>query len=214
MMRLHILSCLLCFSVAIFLTSCGGDAAVFDNFGANNPEPLTLNEACHYDITLLDTSFKQDSEDGDRTCILGSKKEVDPVSGMTSTIRNAGLTDQASGYGLVVSKGTLTFNTASGTTPTNTEFESMFEKGDYDFSMDAENGFQLVFMDDDGVEWSSSKGDAINSSNWLSIKDMVSGDVNGVFSVTIRAEFSCGMANDVGDLRGCNGTFVMTFQNE
>lgn len=200
------------FALVLLMTSCV-DENVIDNGGANNSEPLALNEPCHYNITLLDTPYNQDADSGDRTCTIASGGSIDPNTGMATTIPSAGLLDMTSGYGLEISRGTLSYNVTNGSRPGNVNFASMFEEGDYSFSKDAKAGFQLDFMDDNGVIWSSSKGDAINNSNWLKITESTSGEIGGSFFVTIRAEYSCGVANDAGEINGCSGSFVMTFEN-
>lgn len=200
------------FILIVLLTSCGGNET-FDNGGTNTQEPLVLNEPCHYKITLLDTPYNQEADSGDRFCITGSGGSIDPNTGLATTIPSAGLLDMTEGYGLEISRGTLSFNLTNGSRPSNVNFAAMFEEGDYSFSKDAEAGFQLDFMDDDGVIWSSSKGDAINNSNWLEITESISGEVGDAFFVTIRAEYSCGVENDAGDIKGCSGSFTMTFEN-
>ena len=198
--------------LTLLLTSCGGEE-MLNSGGTNNQEPLTLNKPCHYNITLLDTPYKQEAENGDRSCTTGSNGSIDPNTGMATTIPSAGLLDMADGYGLEISRGTLSYNVTNGSKPNNVNFASMFEEGDYFFSKDAAAGFQLDFMDDAGVIWSSSKGDAINNSNWLKITESKSGEIGESFFVTIRAEFSCGVENDAGEIKGCSGSFVMTFEN-
>jgi len=200
-------------ALALLMISCDGDGNMIDNGGTNNPEPLVLNEPCHYSITLVDTPYKQEASNSDRTCITGSERSIDPNTGMATTIPSAGLIEMNDGYGLEISRGTLSYNVTNGSSPGNVNFASMFEEGEYSFSKDADAGFQLDFMDDNGIIWSSSKGDAINNSNWLEIKESTSGEIGGQFFVTIRAEYSCGVANDAGEIKGCSGSFVMTFEN-
>lgn len=202
------------FALAILLTSCEGNDDMLDNGGTNNLEPLVLNEPCHYKITLLDTPYNHDADNGDRICIVGSGGSINPNTGMATTIPKAGLMDMNDGYGLEISRGTLTYNATNGPRPDHVSFASMFEEGDYPFSKNAEAGYELTFMDDDGVEWSSSKGDAINNSNWLEITESISGEIGDSFFVTIRAAYSCGVANDAGEVKGCSGEFVMTFEND
>ena len=155
----------------------------------------------------------RDTDNGNQSCITGSGGSIDPNTGMATTIPSAGLIDINAGYGLEISRGTLSYNVTNGSRPGNVNFASLFEAGDYPFSRDAEAGFQLDFMDDDGITWSSSKGDAINNSNWLTITESISGQVDGRFFVTIRADYSCSVANDAGEIKGCSGEFVMTFEN-
>lgn len=208
------ISYLLFFVSTIFLTSCEGDSDTLDNAGASNQESLiTLNEPCHYDITLLDTPYSQNANSGDRVCTTGSTGSVDPNNGMATKVPSAGLIEMNSGYGLEISKGTISYNSTTSSMPTNSEFEAMFEVGEYSFSMDAEDGFDLKFMDNDGVEWSSSKQEALANSNWLKINQMVSGNQGDSFFVTIQADYSCGVQNDDGEIKGCSGSFVMTFEN-
>jgi len=194
------------------MPSCGEDDFM-NNGGTDNTNPLTLNEPCHYKITLLDTPYNQDASIGDRSCFFGSGGSINPNTGKGTKIPSAGLMDMTEGYGLEISRGTLTYDLSNGPIPGNVNFASMFEEGDYPFSKDADAGFQLKFMDDNGVEWSSSNGDAINNSNWLTITESISGEVGGSFLVTIKAEYSCGVANDAGEIKGCSGEFVMTFEN-
>ncbi|MFT5262970.1 MAG: hypothetical protein ACI8YQ_001709 [Polaribacter sp.] len=73
---------------------------------------------------------------------------------------------------------------------------------------------QIVFMDDDGTEWSSSNPDNLASSNWLKINESVIGERSGEFHITIQADFSCSLTNADGEGRGYGRSFTMTFVNQ
>jgi len=206
---------LLILSAAMLLPSCEEDDGQFDNGGnPNDQEEITIDTPCRYSITLIDSEFTHDASTGNRQCMLSSTGSNDPNTGIYTRIPGAGLIDMDMGYGLTLSRGTVSFDVTQTSAPANEDFKALFAEGDYSFSMDAANGFQVTFMDDNGVEWTSSDPDQINNSNWLKIHESVSGERLGDYYTTIRGEFSCGVVAANGDIAGCSGSFVMSFMNE
>lgn len=110
--------------------------------------------------------------------------------------------------------GTLGF-IASDDTPTNSEFEDFVKKGVYNYSIDAEDGIEFFWMDDNGTEWSTSLGTANQTGSSFEIVEVKeTTSFFGDYTITFRATFNCTLYDGTGQKKVLtNGSYVGSFSN-
>lgn len=92
---------------------------------------------------------------------------------------------------ILIRKGELSFNDSL---PSDSLFESWFQPGIYNYSINALNGFEVLWVDMNGTLWNTSEMNGDQTGHTFRISNSRSFiDSNGIFCVKFNAEFSCNL---------------------
>jgi hypothetical protein len=112
---------------------------------------------------------------------------------------------------IIIKKGTLFF---SDTVATNAQFIDCFQTGTQNWSVNALNGVEVIYVDPQGTVWSTSEAGGYQGSHTFKITESTSFMDNGVMCVQIKAVFNCTLYHPAYQpIELLQGVYVGIFRN-
>jgi hypothetical protein len=164
-----------------------------------------------FGLTINNHSFSYNTDDTDVVSNALAIKDIHSPPQMSSGLYQSYITTTGSMPALVVNRGRLLF---PDTIPSNTAFLSLFTIGDHSFSISANDGFEVDWIDPQGNIWSTSEMNGYQGNNKFRIIAANHFYENGVYCVKVFAVFSCTLYRPTGEsepLTACN--CEMIFKN-
>lgn len=184
-----------------------GDNGGTDTTGTGGTDTTgNTNYTYYYDATIDGKHYFQDVTD------VNGYEAGSTLAGVDDVTIGAGINPEGGSVlgktGMGVTKGTL----HGYITATDDDFKNFFAPGDYPFSVGAENGVVIGWLDESGTEWDSDKGTADQTgSSFKIVSQSVAQTVINLY-LTVRVQFNCKLYDDSGHVRTVtNATFVGAF---
>lgn len=162
------------------------------------PTEITINSYPQFAGTVDGTAVEYVSTDG-HSIGFGVDQSIDTVINQTDAIYYSGLNQMGNDSTLLVQirMGTLTFPNGS---LTESQFVAFFATGNYSYTDGADDGIEINYTDENGINWSTSNGSQSGSAFTIKEKQ-VDEDLQGAgfYSVKILAELNFKLYDDDGN---------------
>lgn len=185
--------------------------------GPTGEDPLAvqmnLDSPCRFSLTLGNEQLKEEETKVNEFVCGGYSSLSGFGSGLWDFTTSGSLLAYPSLFGLTVTRGTL--RAREGDPIPEDDFAQLFAVGQYPITSNAENGFEIRFVDKNGTEWSSSYIGADQSNSQFEILEVVTGLVEIVeeeFTVKIKARYNCTLFDQAGESKESSGTMILAFQ--
>lgn len=183
-----------------------------DDDDNNNPFEVTINSYPQFSGMIDGAEISYNSTNG-YGLGFGADQDID-TNDLTTASYDAYLTPSENDTTPLfqVSLGTLSFQNG---TLTNNQFANLFQVGDYPYSIDALNGVEIYWRDQNDTLWSTSFGTANQVGNVFTLTDkQVEPDLQGTgyYAVKAKMTFNCTLYDNSGNSKALtDGIFVAYF---
>ncbi len=188
---------------ACILASCRKEKITIVPFEPGDPVFSATVDSVTYNFSTADTNFTFEAT-VNKT--WGTPPNPNTAIYSSQVYRTIGFNPS-----VVVRKGRLSFYDSI---PDNDDFLNFFAIGTYTYSVNAMDGFEILFVDQQGVLWNTSELLGYQGSHRFTIMTSTPFMDNGICSVKITASFSCTLYHPAyGWIELENGYYEGVFKN-
>lgn len=171
-----------------------------DNNNNSNSNEININSYPLFSGMIDGVKIEYLSTDG-HSIGFGVDQSIDTVNNQTAAIYHSSLNTLADDTVKLFTVRIGTLNFPNGSLQEN-QFANFFFTGSYPFTLDADEGIEINWRDDDGNIWSTSNGTANQSGSSFTIANKaVDEDLEGqgFYAVKIKADFNCKLYDESGN---------------